>query len=137
MLSGTDGGVTSVSFSPLNYSGTVAVVNEGGGLYSVTDQLSDIVGTATPTGAGSASSINLTGLNGANTTGTCNVSGANVTCGLVFGAGVGFPVDVNGNTRYFRQTVNFSAIPEPGTALLIGLGLTGLAARRRPRPTAV
>lgn len=130
VLSGTDGGVTSVEFSGVTFSGSVAVVAEGGDLFSVTDQLSTVAGTLTPTGGGSAVAFNLVGVN---TTGTCNdAPGLSLTCGLTFGAGIlPMQISVNGQPRYFRLTTDIrSVVPEPSTALLIGFGLLALTRRR-------
>ncbi len=127
-LVGNDGAVTSVDFTNVNYSGTFSLVSGVAGL-TFTDQSASITGTLTPNGGGSPVAFNLSNVN---TTGNC-LNGATVTCGFQFGAGVGFAIDVNGNQRYFNHRVDiFSVIPEPGTALLLGLGLSGLAIRRRP-----
>lgn len=139
VVGGPDGGVTSVDFTGVTYSGSVAVVDEGSGQFSVTDQAASVSGTLTPTGAGAPVVFDLSGIN---TTGLCNDSpGLSLTCGLTIGAGTGFAIDVNGNTRYFRHTIDFkSVVPEPNTALLLGVGLAAIGRRKRrsrsPRVTA-
>jgi len=47
------------------------------------------------------------------------------------GVAGGFEIDVNGDPLYFKHTVNLLSVPELGTALLLGLRLSGLAANRR------
>ena len=63
---------------------------------------------------------------------TCSgTPGSVLTCGFLFGSS-DFQVDVNGNPRYFRHFVDVgSLIPEPGTALLFGTGLSLLCIRRQ------
>lgn len=127
-LSGSDGAVSSIALSNLTYSGSLTVVDEGAGFYSITDQISSISGTMTPD-AGLASAIAATNVN---TVGLCQgTPGAALQCGLTFGPSSDFDGLVNGNTRYFRHTVDIAAVPEPTTALLLGLGLTALSATRR------
>lgn len=128
-LIGSDGAVTAVNFTNVNYSGSVTVVDQGS-FFSITDQSATVAGTLTPVGAGSAVAFNLfpVNLSGGICSGT---PGSSLSCGMTFGAGIGFEIDVNGNPRYFNHTVNLFSIPEPNAALLLGLGLSGLAASRR------
>lgn len=129
-LPGSDGAVTGVDFTNVNYSGSFSVTDEGSNMYSFLDQNSTVMGTMTPSGAGSPVDFDITPVN---TTGNCSgTPGTSLVCGFQFGAGIGFAIDVNGNDRYFNHTVNvFSVIPEPGTATLFGLGLIALGAGRR------
>jgi hypothetical protein len=131
VVSGPDGGVTSVEFFDVTFSGSVAVVLEPSGVYSVTDQAANVSGTLIPTGAGSPVVFNLSGVN---TSGPCNdAPGLSLTCGLIFGVGTPMEIEVNGQPRYFTLTTDIrSVVPEPSTALLMGLGL-GVLAKKQSR----
>ena len=129
LFNGSDGPVTDVTFSDVNYSGTATLTDDGNGQFSFLDMPASISGTLTPAGAGSAVAFNLTGVN---TSANCQALGNGLTCGFVFGAGTAFQADVNGNARYWRHTVDATIVPEPGSALLTALGL-GLLATRRTR----
>jgi len=128
-LTGSDGAVTAVDFSNVNYSGSLTVVDQGSGMFGIIDQDATVAGTLTPIGAGSPVPFDIFPVNVVgNCTGT---PGTSLGCGLQFGAGAGFEIGVNGNPRFFRHTVDIFSVPEPSTALLFGLGLSGLAMNRR------
>ncbi len=128
-LSGTDGAVTGLTFSDVTYSGSVSATDQSPNGYSISGT-STISGTVTPIGAGAAQVFDAVSVN---TSGLCTgTPGDSLVCGLNFTAADDFNTGVNGNTRHFVHQVDVMAvIPEPGTALLLGLGLS-LLARRQP-----
>lgn len=129
-FSGADGAVTGATLSNVTYQGSFGVTLSGGNRYQFQDQLTSISGTLTPIGAGAATAFAQASVN---TTGECvGTPGSSFICGFLFGP-VGSNVSVNGNTRYLRQSVNLTVIPEPGTALLLGLGLAAIASAGRRR----
>jgi hypothetical protein len=128
--SGGDGRVAGIVFHVI-YSGQVNVSLDASNNYVIDPgQTAQITGTATPIGAGSpvpvAASASLL-------TGTCSGDPASsMLCGLIFSPVTDFQAEINGNTRYFEHSVGVvTVIPEPNTAVMLGLGLASLAGARR------
>jgi hypothetical protein len=131
-------GVDEVVFSGLTYTGMLAVTGAGDGPYNVT-----LPDTLTVSGSytqllGGAGVVGATpfSLDVDVTAGQCLINAGNMTCGLFVGAdlagsaftlGIGVaPTPVN-----FQHVFNTVAVPEPGTALLLGLALALVSTRRR------
>lgn len=130
VFNGTDGAVTSVEFTNVLYQGSATLQDNGGGNYTFANQTADFVsGTLTPTGAGLPVVFNLPDVL---MQGQCDEVGISFTCNLTFGDTGGLmPISVNGQDRYFTHVLDINAvIPEPGTAILLGIGLFGLSTRR-------
>jgi hypothetical protein len=73
-------------------------------LFAISGGSAPISGTQTPSGAGTAGP---------------------------FSHNTDFNFDANGQPRYFTHTVNLTAVPEPGTAMLLGMGFVALGLHRR------
>ena len=128
---GADNGVAAIDFSSVVYSVSGLSLIEvvpgakfiiGGG------QTASVVGSYSQDAAAAGFALGTTRI-----TGTCDIVGTSVTCGLGFGT-VGLTLEVGAApvTRYFRHTMNVTGIvPEPSTGLLFAAGLIGLALRRR------
>jgi hypothetical protein len=120
------GGASDTTFTSTNYSGTVSVtttVFPTFMLHTVVPGPTTVAGTATGSGSSGFSTP-------ASISGTCTEVGISLACGLTFSfidAGVG---SVAGGDA-FVHTVNLSTVPEPMATGLLGLGLAGLAIRRR------
>ncbi len=126
-LNGGDGLVTSLDLFDVRYLGNISVTLDASNNYLVDlGQVATVSGTVSPNGAGSP-----TLFSGSNVlvTGLCSgTPGNTLQCGLIFGPLLDFTASVNGNTRYFSNSIDaLAAIPEPGTATLLGLGLAFLA----------
>jgi hypothetical protein len=133
---GSSNGVTSVDFDPVSY------VSNGNLTLVKPDPLVEtygINGALGPTAAVSGTLVENGGVVGpfsspsVRVTGQCDV-GATALCGLTFGTsgfqqGIGNPDE----SHFFQHTMNVTGVPEPGSALLLGLGVAGLAFARRGR----
>jgi hypothetical protein len=130
-----DNGVSELVFSSVTYTGTAtAVPNEyAPGLFDITSGSASITGTQTPIGAGSAGPFSVSD---SLLSGYCYDAGAlGISCGITFSSENDFSFPLNGATRYFTHTVNVAAaaVPEPGAAALLGLGLAALLTTRHRR----
>ena len=127
--SGSDNGTSSIEFVNTNYSGSVAVTQTLPNNYSVdAGQFAAVAGDLTPTGG--ASDPNFSAAQSL-LSGECVLSGASVSCGLLFAEIVDFNFLVNGQGRDWTHKLDVTAIPEPSTGLLVGGGLF-IAQRGRP-----
>lgn len=144
-----DNGVDEIEFTSLLYSGTLT------GATFVPSGLNTLISWAAQQPAGITVSGNYEQrLDGGNvngpdafavnarvSAGSCLLTASNhLTCGFTMGPGgtpTPFQINVGPDAtpvlRRVIQTLNVEAVPEPGTVLLVGLGVVGIALRGRPR----
>jgi hypothetical protein len=136
-MTGSSGSVTGLVFSDVTYSATIPITTTdlGFGFLSITQDSGLTTGSVSGT-------YSQTGGPGAAPFGDATASYTNFNCFLDSGVGqcgftVGglqsladFALDVDGVDHDVVQTFNV-IVPEPGTFALVGLGLLGIATRRR------
>jgi hypothetical protein len=145
---GEDNGVARVEFTSTTYVGTAVPLmgpfpSPGGNLYLIGPfAQADIDGTLvqlddTETPVSTPDDFMRT----ATLTGSCGVPdlGDAITCGFQFGLSdfafdIGDPGDgFDPQQRSFQHTLNVTTLPEPGVAVMVGLGMMMLGLRGRPR----
>jgi hypothetical protein len=136
-MTGSSGSVTALEFTDVSYSATVSisVLDLGSGILSITQDsgfaTGSVSGTYAQTGGAGATgfsdlTVSFSGLN-------CLLVDGVGQCGLSVGSftsSADFALDVGGVDHDVVQTFNV-IVPEPGTLALVGLGLLGIAIRRR------
>jgi hypothetical protein len=142
---GADNGVDEIEFTDLHYAGTLT-----GATFAPfgSDTLISWAAQNTPTVSGDYEQLlsggNVNGPDAFSKTarmsaGQCVLTAAGyLTCGFTLGPGGGpFALNVGADgdeeTRRVVHTLNVVAVPEPGTAILLALGVAGIGVRRRTR----
>jgi hypothetical protein len=148
-IAASDNGVDEIEFTNVTYAATLT----GATFTPVAGDTVISWGAQTPGGGNSVSGTYEQLLLGGNVNGpdafvvgarvnagTCTLTAAgHLTCGFIFGPGgtPQFTLDVGPDatpvTRRVVHSLNVVAVPEPGTAVLLILGISGIAMRGRSR----
>ncbi len=137
-----DNGIDEIEFTTLNYTGTLTGVTfTPSGPDTIISWLPQNVTTVT---GNYEQLLNGSNVNGADPfsvsanmpTGGCTLTSAgHLTCGFTLGPGGPFVLPVGSDAytvnRRIVQTLNVVAVPEPGTAILVALGVASIGLRRR------
>ena len=132
-----DNGAEKVVFTNTTYSATgLSLFDLGLSFVIGPNQTARVSGTQTQVGASGPTAFAAPD---ARVNGSCfdlsGGAGSSLSCGISFGQ-TSFSFDVGDSepeARYFQQTANVLAVPEPTTAAMIGLALLGIAAAGRRR----
>ena len=137
---GNDGsnGIDEVDFTSVSYtSGTLTVVPAGGGIYNVAaGQTVTVAGSYTQRlGGGVVVGSTPFSVTATVSSGQCLEINSSLSCGFDFGSGGIFQLGIGTvpQNRRFLHTFNVIAAPEPGTLVMLGVGVAGIALRRRSR----
>jgi hypothetical protein len=145
-ISGPDNGVDEIEFTGLSYTvtltgatftpdgfgnTTISWLAQTPGVTSVAGSYEQLLAGGNVNGPDPFSAIARV------SAGTCTLTSVNtLVCGFIFGRS-GFSLNVGPDatpqSRGVVHTINVVAVPEPGTALLLGLGVVGVALRRNRR----
>lgn len=137
-----DNGVDEIEFTTLNYAGTLTGVTfTPSGSDTIISWAPQTVTTVTGNYEQFLNGSNVNGsdpfsVSARHSAGNCVLTGAGfLTCGFILGPGGPFQLGVGADgysvNRRIVHTLNVVAVPEPGIAILVALGLAGIGVRRR------
>ena len=139
-----DNGVDEIEFTTLNYTGTLTgVAFTPSGPNTTISWTAQTIATVT---GNYEQLLNGGNVNGADafietarvSAGLCTLTSfGHLTCGFVFGTGGPFELPVGSDAltvnRRIVHSLNVVTVPEPGTAILVALGVAGMGVRSRKR----